>query len=61
MKPASQNPEKFGWRDDQRRAAKHEAQHVHARRLAGELVADEFKLLVDRVEGATHPDRPGVS
>jgi hypothetical protein len=42
MKSASQSPGKLDERDGQRRAAEHEAQHVHARRLAGELVADEL-------------------
>jgi hypothetical protein len=35
MKSASQNPEKLDEREGRRRAAEHEAQHVHARRLAG--------------------------
>ena len=34
------------------RAPKHEAQHVPARQLAGDLVADESELLVDRIEVA---------
>ena len=54
MKSASQTPEKLDERDSQRRAVEHEAQHVHARRLAGELVADELELVVDRLEVARH-------
>jgi hypothetical protein len=61
IKSASQNPEKLDQRDGQHRAAEHEAQHVHGRRLAGERVADEFKLVVDRVRGRCAPDRPGAS
>jgi hypothetical protein len=54
MKSASQNPEKLDQRDGRRRAAEHEVQYADARRLAGELPADQLKLVVHCVEVTTH-------